>query len=129
MGLLTKDQIWAANDLKTIEVPVPEWGGSVRIKTLTGAERDQYEADSYKRVKGRQEANLANLRARLVAMVVVDENDQPMFTRADVMKLGQKSASALERVFNAAADLNGMSDADVEELSGNSAGDQSDGST
>jgi hypothetical protein len=129
MGLLSKDQIWAANDLSTVDVSVPEWGGEVRLKTLTGAERDQYEADSFKMHKGRQEANLSNLRARLVAMCAVDENGQPLFTRGDVLKLGQKSAIALERVFEAAARINGMSDEDVEVLAGNSEGGPNEGST
>lgn len=129
MGLLTKDQIWAAGDLITKDVPVPEWGGEVRLRSLTGAERDQYEADSIKTVKGKREHNLSNLRARLIAMCAVDENGQPLFTRGDVLRLGQKSAIALERLFDEATKLNGMSDEDVEELAGNSAGDQSDGST
>lgn len=129
MALLSKDQIFTAQDLKTVDVSVPEWGGDVRVRTLTGAERDQYEADSIKTSKGKREVNLSNLRARLVAMCAVDEAGQPLFERGDVLKLGQKSAAALERVFEAAATLNGMSDEDVEELSGNSGGGQSESFT
>lgn len=128
MALLSKDQIFGADDLKTVDVSVPEWGGDVRVRTLTGAERDQYEADSIRTSKGKREVNLSNLRARLVAMCAVDEAGQPLFERGDVLKLGQKSAAALERVFEAAATLNGMSDEDVEELAGNSGGGQSESS-
>ena len=129
MGLLSKEQIWAAHDLRTVDVSVPEWGGEVRVKTLTGAERDQYEAESVKTNRGRREVNMSNMRARLIALCAVDEQGQLLFTRADVMKLGQKSAAALERVFEAAAKLNGMTDEDMEELAGNSESGQNGSST
>jgi len=129
VGLLSKEQIWAAHDLRTVDVSVPEWGGEVRVKTLTGAERDQYEAESVKTNRGRREVNMSNMRARLIALCAVDEQGQLLFTRADVMKLGQKSAAALERVFEAAAKLNGMTDEDMEELAGNSESGQNGSST
>lgn len=128
MGLLSKEQIWAANDLKTVDVSVPEWGGEVRVKTLTGYERDQYEADSVK-IQGNKRQMAGNLRARLVALTCVDDQGQLLFTRADVMKLGQKSAAALERVFEAAAKLNGMTDEDMADLEGNSESGQNGSST
>lgn len=133
MALLSKTAIFAAQDLRTVDVSVPEWGGEVRVKTLTGSERDQFEADSVKVSTGRkgqtQQTVSANIRARLVAMCAVDEQGQLLFDRADVMKLGQKSAAALERVFDACARLNGMSDEDVAELEGNSESGQNGGST
>lgn len=129
MALLTKNEILTADDLHVEDIPVPEWGGEVRIKSLTGAERDQYEAESVKTNKGKREVNMANMRARLIAMCAVDEAGQLLFTRADVMKLGQKSAIALERVFDAAAKLNGMSDEDVDELAGNFDGTPDESST
>lgn len=128
MALLSKEQIWAADDLRWEDVPVPEWGGEVRLKSLTGAERDQYEGDSVKTSKGKREVNMANMRSRLIALSAVDEQFQPVFTRADVMRLGQKSAVALERLFDVACRLSGMSDEDVEELAGNSGGGQNEGS-
>ena len=43
MGL-TRDQILAVSDIQTEEVHVPEWGGTVLVRGLTGAERDEFEA-------------------------------------------------------------------------------------
>ncbi len=44
---LSKDAILAAKDTKLSgEISVPEWGGSVYVKTLTGTERDAFE-DAY----------------------------------------------------------------------------------
>lgn len=117
MGLLNKDSILAADDLKTEDVDVPEWGGSVRLRMLTGGERDKFEADSMKtNKKGNPEMNLVNMRARLVALCAVDEGGKRMFGDSEVTKLGAKAATAINRLFDAARKLNGMTEEDVEEL-------------
>jgi hypothetical protein len=52
-----------------------------------------------------------------------------LFTDEDVAALGQRSAAALERVFDAASRLSGLSAEDMEELAKNSESGQSGGST
>lgn len=113
---LTKEQILSADDRKTDIVDVPEWGGLVKIRAMTGAERDRFEQDS---IEGRgkdTKMNLRNIRARLVSLSIVDENNNRLFTRNDIEALGQKSAAALDRVFGAAQKLSGLADSDVEAL-------------
>ena len=131
MALLGKEQIWAAQDILWEDVPVPEWGGEVRVKGLTGRERDKFESDSLSKAKkgGQRDVILENMRARLVIMCAVDEKFQPLFDTRDVMRLGEKSAVALERVFAKAQALSGMTDEDMEELAGNSESDQNGSST
>lgn len=117
--MLTREAILQAVDLLTEDVEVPEWGGIVRVRGLTGAERDRFEG-SVVQVKGRKAAmNLHNLRARLVALTAIDEDGERLFSSKDVEALGEKSAAALERVFSAAQRLSGLSDEDVEELTKN----------
>lgn len=117
MAILSKAQIFEADDKKTIEVSVPEWGGEVLIKTLSGKERDDFEASTVKGKGANQQANFENFRARFVAQCVVDENGVRLFASShDVRFLGTKSVKALQRVFNAAQELNGMSQEDVDEL-------------
>lgn len=129
MALLTRDQILGADDLLFEDVPVPEWGGTVRVRGLSGAERDDFEAGVVQ-VKGKKTSmNLRNLRARLVALAVVGADGKRLFADSDVRALGHKSAAALQRVFEAAQRLSGLSDEDVEELTKNSDSDQSDDST
>jgi hypothetical protein len=119
-NLLGRAAILAAQDMGTEDIEVPEWGGSVRIKTLTGAERDEWE-QSVTVGKGRnREVAIANLRAKLLVIVIVDENGKAVFDYSDIQALGKKSAKALERVFDAARKLNGLTDEDVEELAKNS---------
>jgi hypothetical protein len=42
-GFLTAEMIFAAPDIETEDVFVPQWGGKVRIKGMTAAERDRFE--------------------------------------------------------------------------------------
>lgn len=128
MSLLSRDQILTSDDLKSEDVPVPEWGGYVRVRSLTGTERDAFEL-SIAGEDNSKKKNLANLRARLVALCVIDEQGVRVFTDSDVHKLGLKSAGALSRVFDVASKLNGLSPKDVEDLAGNSDADQSGSST
>ena len=122
MSLLSKTAILAAQDLQTEELEVPEWGGAVRVRSFTGRERDAFEA-SMVRGDGRdRKVDLTNMRARLVGLTVIDEAGQRLFTDEEVDLLGAKSGAALDRVFAIAQKLNGLSGADVEELSKNSSG-------
>jgi hypothetical protein len=116
MAILTRDQILKADDRRTVEVEVPEWGGSVLIRSLTGAERDKFEASTMQNKGGKQVQNYANFRARLVSLCIVNEQGELLFNSADIKLLGDKSVAALQRVFNKCNELNGLSDEDVEEM-------------
>lgn len=116
MALLSREQILSADDLKTLDVHVPEWGGDVRLRALTGEERDKFEASFTVQRGGKTKQNVANFRARLVSMCIVNERGERMFNPADINALGRKSVSALQRVFNACNEMNGLSEEDVEEL-------------
>lgn len=130
MALLGHSEILSADDLKTEDVAVPEWGGTVRIKSLTGTERDAFE-QSLMEVKrdGSVKSQRANVRARLVAKVIVNEAGETVFNNADIPALGRKSAAALDRVASAAQKLNAFSDDDIAELAENFADDPSESST
>lgn len=116
MALLTRDEILNANDRKLEEVQVPEWGGSVMVRTLSGKERDEYESGIVSVKDGKAVQNYENVRARLVALCVVDEKGVRLFNKADIAALGNKSVAALQRVFNKCQELNAISDGDVEEM-------------
>ena len=129
MTLLTKSAILSADDLKTEDVEVPEWGGTVRVCAFSGRERDAFEASLVRGDGKDRKVDLTNMRARLVALTVVDETGQKLFTHDDVDLLGAKSGAALDRVFAVAQKLNGLSAADVEDLTKNSSGAPSADST
>jgi hypothetical protein len=129
MPLLTRDAIMSAQDVQTEIVDVPEWGegAQVRVRGLTGRQRDRYEASMISGAGKRMKMDLNNIRARLVAWTVVDEGGNPLFNDADIEALGNKSAAALQRIYEAAQRLSGLSDEDMEELEKNSGSLSSDG--
>ena len=119
MASLKRDQILSAKDMKKDYVDVPEWGGEVCLKSLTGTERDDFEASMIEVSKtGKTRQNLRNLRARLVVLCAIDPDDDDLrlFSDSDVHELGRKSAAALDRVFAAAQKLNGFTKEDIEDL-------------
>jgi hypothetical protein len=129
MAFLSKEQILAAQDLPTEVVPVPEWGGDVMVQGLTGTERDAFEA-SLTIQKGKStQWNLQNTRAKLVQKSIVNPDTKGrMFSEAEIGVLGRKSAVALERVFDVARRLSGLTEQDVEELTKNSESETNDDS-
>ena len=110
--MLSRDQILQSNDkIKGIStVDVPEWGGEVAIRPMTGKEREAFEAMA--------EANMKDgkVRARVVALAVVDEQGSAIFTEADIDALADKSSLALDRVFKEVIRVNGLTKASTEEL-------------
>ena len=118
---LSAEQILGADDLAFEDVKVPEWGGVVRVRELPGTERDKFESQfvgtdgASVRTEG-----LEGFRARLAAATIVDDNGKQLFRSvAEVKRLGEKSASALQRVCDVAMRLSKMDEDDVKELAGN----------
>jgi len=119
---LSADDILNAEDLKPEPVDVPEWGGTVLVRGMTGTERDQFEAAMLKdNMSGvSKDKAMDNYRARLAAATIVDENGARLFRGDAVVKrLGAKNAQALTRVVEVSSRLSGLSDDDVKELTGN----------
>lgn len=134
MTTLTREQILAADDMELSDpIDVPEWGGTIRCRTMMGADRDAMElrqvdhrqslidSGEYESVEDIPTSVMVlNLRAETVAACACDDDGNLLFTVDDVEALGQKSGKALDRVFSVAKDLNALSDQDVQELAGES---------
>lgn len=117
MSGLTRDQILGAQDITRVEVPVPEWGGSVFVRSLTGLERDAVDAG----IAAANEAKtlLINARARFAAAYICDDTGAALFTDRDIDALGAKSAVALGRVCDAGNKLNKLEAGSVEDAAKN----------
>lgn len=109
--LLTKDDILNCQDLKTKEIDVPEWGGTVRVSQISAAARCDLQMmvlDDNGKPKSGKEINRI-LTLGLCAFSVVDENGAQLFTEAEIEALSKKNADAVDRVFAVADELNGIS--------------------
>ena len=114
--ILSREQLLAAQYLASEEVSVPEWGGAVRVRMMTGAERDALGAAL---LGADKKVDMSQYRIRLLAACLVDEAGQPLFGPDEVGLLGAKSGVALDRVYRVAERLNDVGAGAVEAAQGN----------
>jgi len=126
MTLLTKSAILSAVDLKTEDVHVPAWGGTVRIRTMTGAERDEFHAA--RAAEGAESVPFSRFSALLLVVACVDASGNRLFTQEDIAALQAKAAASLDAPTAVAMRLNGFGRAALEQAEKNYASSQSDDS-
>lgn len=121
LAALTREGILDTKDIGEELVHVPEWGGTVLVRGLTGTERDEFEQSCVRGRGKKAEVNLRNFRAKLVVLCArTPDGASRLFLEDDAEALGRKSAAAISRIFEPAARLSGLTDEDMEELAGNS---------
>jgi hypothetical protein len=113
---LDRDSILKQSDLVKQIVKVPEWGGEVWVRGMTAKERDDFEASIITRRGSTQVVNMKNVRAKLAAYSICDEDGNLLFSEKDIDELAQKSATALQRIFEVAQVLSGITEEATEEL-------------
>lgn len=107
---LSKAKILAARDVKLSDpVAVPEWGGDVYIKTLSGTERDAFE-EAY------SEQKMKAFRVRFLVLTLADESGERLFSDADIPALSDKSSIVINRLFEKAWSHNAFTNEAVESL-------------
>lgn len=134
MALLNSEQIDSVDDRRWEDVPVPEWGGEVRILSLSGEDRDAYEAaiaDAKQSGQG-VTLRLQNFRSKLVAKAMVDGDFKRLYPDSKVKTLAKKNAAVIDRLWTKTQELSGMDKGTkdgVEEGKADSESDQSASST
>lgn len=111
MALLTRAQINESVDRKWEDVPVPEWGGEVRLMELSSADRGYIEAGSVVAQGQNPQLRVESLktyREKLVAMGMVDENFKRVYSNKEMAELGVKSGAVIERLAAKVQELSGM---------------------
>lgn len=99
MGRLTRDAILTVQDVPGEVVPVPEWGGEVYVKALSGGDV----LDMAKRF-GDANGDIP----LLVYSIVDEETGERLFTMADIAALGTKSLAGLTRVLSVIKRISGL---------------------
>lgn len=108
--------ILAVQDITRKLVSIPEWGGDVYVRMLSGTERDAMEAE-HNANKGKP---LLNFRARIAARFLCNEAGERLCTDKQVAELGAKSSVALDRIVEAGMSLNGIGNEESTKLLGES---------
>lgn len=117
--MLTREQILECNDVKIEEVNIPEWGDSVYVRSLTGEGLDNYQK-SIVRINGKyQTTDMTNVRAKLVVQTVCDKDGNLLFTKEDIPLVAKKNGAALEKLFEKAAQMSGLSNEELGDIEKN----------
>lgn len=107
MAILTREALLGADDLRTEQVDVPEWGGQVTVRGLSlGAYQDVQERSS---VAGAIDTDRLSVHLMIAGIV------EPDLAPEDYELLRGKSMAALNRVAGAIMRLSGLGDDDVRE--------------
>ncbi len=109
--MLDRKAILEANDITSEKLSIPEWGGDVYIRVMTGQSRDAWEE-----ALSNSDSLFDNVRSRMAVASVCDEEGNLLFTSDDVVALGKKSGVALDKVFETARRINKLSAEDIDAL-------------
>jgi len=113
---LSAQDILSCDDSMAQKINIPEWGGDVYIRTMSGSERDSWELHAEAQL---DKTNSVNVRAKLASLTLCDEKGKRLFSDNQLAALGKKSGKALDRVYSASLKLNKVTDADIKELEKN----------
>lgn len=132
----TRDEIVSVDDSTYEDVRVPEWEkggppGWLRVQGLSTAQRSKVEAKLLRQTAdGGAVFDATQMRQLFCAYGIIDPTTGGrMFSDKEVHLLGNKSAAALDRVYEAVTRLSRMSKDDIKELVGNLPADPSDDSS
>ena len=108
---------------KSVEVEVPEADAVFRLREMSGTDRDKFEVSAFKEDKdGKRSVDPLYLRARLVALCLVGEDNVRLYGDDEVHMLSDNaSASVIGKLFAAAQALNALDGAATEDAAKNSA--------
>lgn len=120
MKPLTREALLQKRPRRTITVELPELGGTVIVRELSEGERSRYEGSFLDKEGKPKVSSLDDARRRLIVESVVDADGNKVFTPDDIPAIRDMGASAASRMYNAARDVSGFTDADIEELVKNS---------
>lgn len=117
---LSREDILGAKDIETIELHVPEWGGVIMLRSLTGKQKDNFEGSVLVRGKkpGEVSVNPRRLRVKLIIAHIVDKDGKPVFndSNEDIELIAGKGSYAIDRIFKKCQEISGMGDDQIEAL-------------
>jgi hypothetical protein len=113
MAFLTLDAIKEADDIKNQTVVIPEWGGDILIKSMSGRLRSNLEQ------KIASNAPHGDIKMLILLNCCINEDGSRMFKDSDKSWLTEKAAAPLETLFVAICKMSGIGVDAVEEAEGN----------
>lgn len=120
---LSREEILGVKDFDVEEVNVPEWGGAVYVRPMTGRDRDKTEAEMF--ADGNRESEgvdpkcLYDRRARIVARTLCDKEGNLLFSDSDIGPLSEKSGIVLDLLYEKGMAISKWTDDEIEAVKKN----------
>jgi hypothetical protein len=102
MNYLTAENILQSEDFAYADVECPEWGGTVRVRSLSGAQRVT--------LKKAIDAGQSDIDEMLCVMCIVDADGNRIFNKSQIAELSKKNTKAISRVAIRVLEISGMRD-------------------
>lgn len=116
------DEILSASDLPIRKVHIPQWSRDVFVRSMSGADRDQWEL-AWTEFRKRQDSG-EGFYCFLVLWTLCDSAGKPLCELppkpSQVKAMQEKSGAAIQRLYTVAAGLNGIGGIELEDAEKNS---------
>lgn len=103
-NILSKEDIWAADDIEERDVEVPQWGGQVRIRSLSLEQVTEIRLQAAKAAKGKPDAEQRLLMAGLLCEGLI----APEIDFNEAQRLMKKSTAAVSLIVVAINEASGL---------------------
>jgi hypothetical protein len=122
--ILKRSEILTKRVPKHEDVPTDEWGEgtAVRVRKMDFDTKDLWELAQVAFIDDKNGESMRGLRAKIVARCIIDEDDKPQFTDADVEELAKQDATPIKRIWAAIQRISkdDKLDVEIEKAAGNS---------
>lgn len=100
LAFLDRNAILNAQDVNYEVLEIPEWGGTIRLRTLTGDQAAEF--------MDMKEDEKKDVMPRILSLAVVDANGDRVFEDTDFVAIMRKSMRPLLRVLKVVNRMNGF---------------------
>lgn len=120
--MLTREALLAKKPSKIQKVILPDSEEFVFVRTLSSAERDQWEADNLIRERDRKRGVMMldyrtkAAKVRLLVLAICNEQGSRILQDSDVDELDKLDSKVIAKLYAVAAALSGITDDDLDEL-------------
>ena len=107
---LTREQILGIKSFRSKTIEIPEWNGEVRLKAMSGAERESLEERVYETVGDKlQMKKGVSYIPELLVKSWCDDDGNRLFQDDEIDLIKAKDSTILAKLFKVAAEVNGLS--------------------
>jgi hypothetical protein len=120
--MLTRETILKTDDRRIEPVKLPEWGGELFVRNLSGTELSDWQDLCASRTdpKTKKVTNSRGLKGALLVAAACDADGAPVFQEGDAEWLEGKNAAPLNRVWDKACEMSGIGGDEKKKLEKNS---------